>query len=349
MPLAFGAVHRRLRGRRRRRRRAGRASSPRPTTTTSRCGSTSCFNHTTEVDAAGPTYHLRGLADGAYYRLRDDGSYVETTGCGNDLDATSPGAQDLVVWSLDRLADLGVDGFRFDLAAVLARDAGFVDRLDRLGGASAACGWSPSRGTPPAPTCSGRRGRDARWLQWNDRFRDDVRGFLRGEAGLVAGAAAAGAGQPRPVRRADATASTSSTCHDGFTLYDLVAYDRKHNEANGWGGRDGTDDNRSWNCGWEGDDGVPAEVLALRRRQLRNAWCLLALSHGVPMVVAWATSSAARRAATTTPTTRTTRRRGSTGSGPAAFADLERFVAGLLALRAPPRGAVAAGRGGATA
>ena len=73
-------------------------------------------------------------------------------------------------------------------------------------------------------------------------------------------------------------------CHDGFTLYDLVAYDGKHNEANGWGGRDGTDDNRSWNCGWEGDDGVPANVAALRRRQLRNAWCLVAMSHGVPMV-----------------------------------------------------------------
>ena len=75
------------------------------------------FNHTTEVDATGPTYSLRGLSDGAYYRLRDDGSYIETTGCGNDIDAASPAAQDLVVWSLDRLADLGVDGFRFDLAA----------------------------------------------------------------------------------------------------------------------------------------------------------------------------------------------------------------------------------------
>ncbi len=89
------------------------------------------YNHTTEVDATGPTYHLRGLSDGAFYRLRADGSYIETTGCGNDLDVTSPDAQDLIVWSLDRLADLGVDGFRFDLAAVLTHDAGFVARLDR--------------------------------------------------------------------------------------------------------------------------------------------------------------------------------------------------------------------------
>ena len=138
------------------------------------------------------------------------------------------------------------------------------------------------------------------------------------------------------------------TCHDGFTLYDLVAYDRKHNEANGQGNHDGAGDNRSWNCGWEGDDGVPDEVLALRRRQLRNAWCLLAMSPRRADGRRWATSSAAPRAATTTPTTRTTRRRGSTGSGRAEFADLERFVGALLALRAPPPGARPAGRGGAT-
>ena len=127
------------------------------------------FNHTTEVDAAGPTYHLRGLSDGAFYRLRADGSYIETTGCGNDLDITSPAAQDLVLWSLDRLADLGVDGFRFDLAAVLAHDAGFVARLDR---------WAADRGVvmvaEPWDAAGlhlvGRAWPGQGWLQWNDRY-----------------------------------------------------------------------------------------------------------------------------------------------------------------------------------
>ena len=142
------------------------------------------FNHTTEVDAAGPTYSLRGLADAANYRLRPDGSYVETTGCGNDLDAESPVAQDLVLWSLERLADLGVDGFRFDLASVLARSASLVARIE---------GWAHRRGVvliaepwDAAGTYQlGRVWPGGGWLQWNDRFRDDVRGFLRGEPGMT--------------------------------------------------------------------------------------------------------------------------------------------------------------------
>jgi glycogen operon protein len=122
-------------------------------------------------------------------------------------------------------------------------------------------------------------------MQWNGRYRDDMRGFLRGEGGLVGAVIQRLQGSPdlfdSPMRSVNFL-----TAHDGFTMYDLVAYDRKHNAANGWGGTDGTDDNRSWNCGWEGDDGVPEPVLALRRRQLRNAWTLLMLSHGTPMFVA---------------------------------------------------------------
>ena len=114
------------------------------------------------------------------------------------------------MWSLDRLADLGVDGFRFDLAAgARPTTAPFVARLDDVGAPARRARWSPSRGTPPARYQLGRAWPGAGWLQWNDRFRDDVRGFLRGEDGLVAGAAAARAGQPRPVRRAACTASTS--------------------------------------------------------------------------------------------------------------------------------------------
>jgi isoamylase len=240
------------------------------------------FNHTTEVDAAGPTYSQRGLDDAAFYRLRDDGSYIETTGCGNDLDVTSPVAHDLVLWALDRLADLGVDGFRFDLAVVLAHDTGFVHAVTewaaRRGVVLVAEPWDAIGGH-----LLGRAWPVGGWRHWNDRFRDDGRGFLRGEGGLVAAMVQRVQGSPDVV---DAPLESVNflACHDGFTLHDLVAYDHKHNEANGWGGRDGSDANLSWNCGFEGEDGAPPDVLALRRRQLRNAWCLVAMSHGTPMV-----------------------------------------------------------------
>ncbi len=241
------------------------------------------FNHTTEVDeATGPTYSERGLDDAAFYRLRSDGSYIETTGCGNDLDVTSPVAQDLVLWSLDRLADLGVDGFRFDLAAVLAHDLGFVEAMTR---------WARRRDvvmiTEPWDAVGahllGRAWPASGWRHWNDAFRNDGRGFLRAEPGLVPAMVQRVQGSPDLIA-APLESVNFLACHDGFTLHDLVAYDRKHNAANGWGGADGSDDNRSWNCGWEGEDGAPAEVLARRRRQLRNAWCLVMMSHGTPMV-----------------------------------------------------------------
>ena len=240
------------------------------------------FNHTTEVDAAGPTYSQRGLDDAAFYRLAPDGSYVETTGCGNDLDVTSPAVQDLVMWSLERLADLGVDGFRFDLAVVLARDTVFVrtitDWAARRGAVLVAEPWDAVGGhllgtAWPVPG----------WRHWNDAFREAGRGFLRGEPGLVPAMVQRVQGSPDLVA-APLESVNFLACHDGFTLHDLVAYDRKHNAANGWGGVDGAEGNRSWNCGWEGECGVPEAVVALRRRQLRNAWCYVAMSHGTPMV-----------------------------------------------------------------
>jgi isoamylase len=241
------------------------------------------YNHTTEVDAAtGPTYSQRGLDDASFYRLREDGSYIETTGCGNDLDVTSPVTQDLVRWSLDRLADLGVDGFRFDLAAVVAHDHDFVDALTS---------WAAERGVVMVAEpwdavgghLLGRAWPSAGWRHWNDAFREVGRGFLRAEPGLVAAMVQRVQGSPDIV---DAPLESVNflACHDGFTLLDLVSYDTKHNDANGWGGTDGAGSNRSWNCGWEGEHGAPADVLALRRRQLRNAWCLLMMSHGTPMV-----------------------------------------------------------------
>jgi isoamylase len=240
------------------------------------------FNHTTEIDESGPTYSLRGLADGDYYRLLEDGAYADTTGCGNDIDASSAPAQELVVAALDRFADLGADGFRFDLATVLSRHRPFIPALDE---------WAARRGVrliaEPWDAVGtyevGKAWPSPAWMQWNDRFRDDGRWFLRGEAGLVAALMQRIQGSPDLFDSPSATINFL-TCHDGFTMYDLVSYDRKHNEANGNGNTDGAAENRSWNCGWEGDDGVPADVLELRHRQLRNAWCLLLMAHGVPMV-----------------------------------------------------------------
>ena len=240
------------------------------------------FNHTTEVDAHGPTYNLRALADGDYYRLDERGGYIETTGCGNDLNTAVPATQELIVASLDRFADLGVDGFRFDLAPVLSRHAPFIAALDE---------WAARRGVrmiaepwDAAGTHElGREWPGVGWMQWSDRFRDDGRGFLRAEPALVPALVQRVQGSP-DIFESPRHSVNFLTCHDGFTLYDVVAYDRKHNEANGNGNTDGAGENRSWNCGFEGDDGVPEDVLALRRRQLRNAWCLMATSLGVPMV-----------------------------------------------------------------
>ncbi len=241
------------------------------------------FNHTTEEDEWGPTFNLRGLDDGGYYVLRPDGTYVDEAGTGNIVDACSAPAQRLIVRSLDRLADLGVDGFRFDLATVLARDPAFVRELGD---------WAARRSVrliaEPWDFARYQLGRafpDSRWAQWNGRFRDDMRSFLRGEGSMVPAVMQRVQGSPdlfdAPLRSVNFL-----TAHDGYTMYDLVAYEHKHNEANGWGNTDGADDNRSWNCGWEGDDRVPAAVVEMRARQMRNAMCLLLLSHGTPMFVA---------------------------------------------------------------
>ncbi len=241
------------------------------------------FNHTTELGADGPVYSHRGLAAHDYYATTEEGDYLDDAGTGNIIDTTSPFAQDLVMEGLDRLADLGVDGFRFDLATVLARDPEFVRRIGD---------WASRRlvrlVAEPWDMSHYQLGDafpDARWMQWNDRFRDDVRGFLRGEPGLVSVLRHRVAGSDDLFPSPTSTVNFL-TAHDGFTLYDLVAYNHRRNEANGWGGTDGHEPNRSWNCGHEGDEGVPDEVMTLRRRQMRNALCLLFLSAGVPMFVA---------------------------------------------------------------
>ncbi len=288
------------------------------------------FNHTTEVDAAGPTYHLRGLADGHYYALDEHGGYIETTGCGHDVDTSSEASRALIIESLDRLADLGVDGFRFDLAPVVVRHRPFAAELDA---------WAARRGVrmiaEPWDAVGthelGRAWPGSGWLQWNDRYRDDVRGFLRAEPGLIEVLQQRIQGSPDLFDSAMESVNFL-TCHDGFTLYDLFAYDRKRNEANGHDNGDGAWDNRSWNCGWEGDEGAPEAVMELRRRQLRNAWTFLAMSHGVPMVAMGdefgrtqgGNNNAYNQDNVTSWVDWARRER---------FTDLERFVGELLALR----------------
>ena len=216
--------------------------------------------------------------------------YRDYTGCGNTLACSRSVARVLVLESLRYwVTEMHVDGFRFDLASVLARnpDGSFASTDDSLLTAIRTdpilrdvhliaepwdAGWAYQLGTEfPG----------ALWHQWNGRFRDDVRRFVRGDPGMVGalmlrlyGSDDLFPDNPRDARRPYQSINYV-TCHDGFTLYDAVAHNEKHNWANGHGNTDGTADNYSWNCGWEGDEGVPAEVMTLRKRQAKNLVCLL--------------------------------------------------------------------------
>ncbi len=254
------------------------------------------FNHTAEGDHLGPTLCHRGLDNAAYYRLdpADLRHYVDTTGCGNSLNADSPVSLELIMNSLRYwLTDMGVDGFRFDLAPTLAREDGDFDKLsaffDLVGqdpvisrAKLLAEPWDVGR---PDSYDVGRF--PALWSEWNGRYRDSMRDFWRSHDGLIGEFASRLSGSSDVYRAANRrpTASVNFiTVHDGFTLADLVSYDSKHNEANGEANRDGTDDNRSWNCGIEGPT-TDATVLELRARQRRAMLATLLLSFGIPMLL----------------------------------------------------------------
>jgi glycogen operon protein len=259
------------------------------------------YNHTSEVDETGPTYGFRGLDNKSYYLLqKDHAEYANDTGCGNTLRCGHPAVRRLVIDSLRFwIEEMRVDGFRFDLASIFTRRSdgsldlddppliaeisslGYYEEVRLVAEAWDIGSYQLGRGFPGFT-----------WLQWNGRFRDEVRGFVRGDPGKVAELMRRlyGSDDLFPDYLLEAYRPWQSlnfvTAHDGFCLYDLVSYERKRNDANGHDGKDGSDDNRSWNCGHEGDDGAPAEVLALRRRQVRNFCCLLMLANGTPMLVA---------------------------------------------------------------
>lgn len=253
------------------------------------------FNHTAEADATGPTFSYRGLANADYYLLdpADPARYVDDTGCHNTLNANNPVVRRLIRHSLRHwVQHFHIDGFRFDLASVLARDESGkpvprppilwdLDTDPVLAGTKLIAEAWDAAGLYQVGSFSGDR-----WQEWNGRFRDDVRRFLKGDPGLVGSVSQRLIGSPDiygPKGREAEASINFITCHDGFTLADLVAYTSKHNEANGENNSDGSDDNASWNCGVEGPSNDP-EVLALRQRQMRNALTLLLLSAGTPML-----------------------------------------------------------------
>ncbi|QVL53775.1 MAG: glycogen-debranching protein [Cyanobium sp. M30B3] len=259
------------------------------------------FNHTAEGSMAGPgpgpTLSYRGLAPRDYYLLQSDGggglADLDVTGCGNTLNANNPVVRRLIRHSLRHWVEhMHVDGFRFDLAAVLSRDEEGnpeprppilldLDSDPVLAGTKLIAEAWDAAGLYEVGSFVGER-----WQEWNGRFRDDLRHFLKGDAGFAWAAAQRLIGSPDVYGQRGREAELSVnfiTCHDGFTLADWVSYDSKHNGANGEDNRDGSDDNASWNCGVEGPTQDP-EVLALRSRQMRNALCLLLLSAGTPML-----------------------------------------------------------------
>jgi isoamylase len=252
------------------------------------------YNHTGEGNHLGPTLSLRGIDNAVYYRLAadDPASYVDCTGVGNTLDMSHPRAVQLVVDSLRYWAsEMHVDGFRFDLAPTLGREQ---DGFDRRAAFFQILAHDPvlSRVKLIAePWDLGFDGYQTGnfpdgWLEWNDKYRDTLRRFWRGDAGVVPELASRLSGSSDLFQGADRTPLASVnfvTCHDGFTLRDLVSYEVKHNEANGEGNRDGTDNNLSCNWGVEGL-GAPPTVQRLRARTMRNLIASLMFSQGVPML-----------------------------------------------------------------
>ena len=253
------------------------------------------YNHTAEGNDHGPVLSFKGIDNPAYYRLdpEDQRRYVDYTGTGNSLNMRHPHVLQLIMDSLRYwVNEMHVDGFRFDLAATLARELHDVDKLSSFFDLIQQDPVVSQVKLIAEPWDVGEGGYQVGnfpplWSEWNGRYRDEVRDFWRGADHTVAEFGYRFTGSSDLYEGTGRTPSASVnfiTAHDGFSLNDLVSYDDKHNHANGEENRDGTDDNRSWNCGAEGDTDDP-DVLGLRRRQRRNLLATLLLSQGVPMLL----------------------------------------------------------------
>lgn len=251
------------------------------------------FNHTAEGNEFGPCFSFKGFDNNIYYMLTPDGHYYNFSGCGNTLNCNHPVVRDMILECLRYwVIEYRIDGFRFDLASILGRNddgtplsqppllrsLAFDSILGNVKLIAEA--WDAGGLYQVGSFPSWKR-----WAEWNGRYRDDMRRFLKGDDFLAQTAAARITGSPDlydPAYRGGNASINFLTCHDGFTLYDLYSYNQKHNEANGWGNTDGADDNNSWNCGVEGETDDPA-ILALRKRLMKNACAILLCSRGTPM------------------------------------------------------------------
>ena len=251
------------------------------------------FNHTAEGDHRGPTISFRGVDNKTYYMLTPEGYYFNFSGTGNTLNCNHPVVRNMVLDCLRYWAsEYHIDGFRFDLAAILGRaqDGSPLQNPPLLESLAydpilAKCKLIAEAWDAGGLYQVGTFPNYDRWAEWNGKFRDDVRQFLKGDEGKVGLMKERIMGSPDIYHGRGPTASINFiTCHDGFTMYDLVAYNEKHNEANGEDNNDGGNDNDSWNCGWEGetsDEGINF----LRRKQIKNALTMLLVSQGVPMLL----------------------------------------------------------------
>lgn len=251
------------------------------------------FNHTAEGNELGPCFSFKGYDNNIYYMLTPDGKYYNFSGCGNTLNCNHPIVHQMILECLRYWTTVyHIDGFRFDLASILGRneDGSPMSKppllqslaFDPILGNSKliAEAWDAGGlyqvGSFPSWN---------RWAEWNGRYRDDLRNFLKGDFGMWETAANRITGSKDiydPQYRGENASVNFLTCHDGFTLWDMYSYNEKHNEANGWNNTDGADDNRSWNCGVEGETDNE-EILSLRRKLAKNAFAVLMCSRGTPM------------------------------------------------------------------
>ncbi|MCI8560055.1 MAG: glycogen debranching enzyme [Dorea sp.] len=254
------------------------------------------FNHTAEGDDRGPSFSFKGFDNNVYYMLTPDGYYYNFSGCGNTLNCNHPVVRQMILECLRYWTTFyHVDGFRFDLASILGRNQDGTPMSNPpllqslafdplLGNVKLiAEAWDAGGlyqvGSFPAWS---------RWTEWNGKYRDDMRDYLKGDYGLSSVAAERITGSRDlydPSIRGKNASVNFLNCHDGFTLWDMYSYSKKHNEANGWYNVDGSDDNRSWNCGIEGETD-DAEILTLRKRLAKNAVTVLLMSRGTPMFLA---------------------------------------------------------------